>query len=132
MEQPVWLTRTLVETLQREQVREHGGKLGLRDEGLLESALARPRHRWSYDREADLAALAAEYGYGLAPNHAFFDGNKRLAFVAANVFLILNGYEIEAHEPVVVTTMLGVAAGRVGCDELAAWIRSVLGPCDLV
>jgi death-on-curing protein len=96
MDEPLWLTRAIVEVLHEEQIREHGGQHGLRDEGLLESALTRPRHRWSYEPETDLAALAAEYGVGLAKNYAFLDGNKRTAFVAANVFLILNGFEIEA------------------------------------
>ena len=126
--EPVWLARTIVEALQADQIREHGGQLGLRDAGLLESALARPRHTWSYDPDADLALLAAEYGYGLAKNHAFIDGNKRIAFVAMNVFLLLNGYEIEADEPLVVTTMLRVAAKDMSAQQLAAWVRTVLIP----
>ena len=111
-----------------DQVREHGGQLGLRDAGLLESALARPRNRWSYESEADLQSLAAEYGFGLAKNHAFVDGNKRIAFVAMNVFLLLNGLEIEAPEPDVVATMLGVAEGRIDQDGLAQWLRVVTIP----
>jgi death-on-curing protein len=126
--EPTWLSRAIVEALQADQIREHGGQLGLRDAGLLESALARPQHFWSYNQDADLASLAAEYGFGLAKNHAFLDGNKRIAFVAMNVFLILNGYEIEAPEPAVVDTMLRVADGRNGVDDLAAWLRSVIVP----
>src|SRR5919201_4580015 len=129
MDEPLWLTRAIVEVLHEEQIREHGGQHGLRDEGLLESALTRPRHRWSYEPETDLAALAAEYGFGLAKNHPFLDGNKRTAFVAANVFLILNGFEIEAPEPEVVTTMLRVAGGRLSRNKFAGWIRRVLVRC---
>ena len=126
--EPIWLTRAIVEALQADQVREHGGQPGLRDAGLLESALARPRQSWSYAPDADLAALAAEYGYGLARNHAFFDGNKRIAFIAMNVFVLLNGHEIDAEEPEVVATMLRVAAGATSAAELADWIRTVLVP----
>lgn len=128
MDEPIWLSRPVVETLHADQVREHGGQLGLRDVGLLESALARPQHVWTYERDADLTALAAEYGFGLARNHAFLDGNKRVAFVATNVFLIINDLEIEAPEPEVVDTMLRVAEGRMDCDALAAWIRRVSVP----
>ena len=124
--EPTWLSRAIVEALQADQIREHGGQLGLRERGLLESALARPQHVWSYDNDADLSDLAAEYGFGLAKNHAFLDGNKRIAFVAMNVFLILNGHEIEAAEPAVVDTMLRVADGRNTVEDLAAWIRSVI------
>ena len=126
--EPTWLSRAIVEALQADQIREHGGQLGLRDAGLLESALARPQHVWNYNQDADLAGLAAEYGFGLAKNHAFLDGNKRIAFVAMNVFLILNGYEIEAPEPAVVDTMLRVADGTDGVDDLAVWLRSVIVP----
>ena len=126
--EPTWLSRAIIEALQADQIREHGGQLGLRDPGLLESALARPQHVWSYNEEADLADLAAEYGFGLAKNHAFLDGNKRIAFVAMNVFLILNGYETEAPEPAVVDTMIRVADGRYSVNDLADWLRSVTVP----
>jgi death-on-curing protein len=128
MEEPLWLTRTLVEALHADQIREHGGQLGLRDAGLLESALARPQHVWSHEQDADFATLAAEYGFGLAKNHAFFDGNKRVAFVATNVFLILNGFEIEAPEPEVVDTVLRVADGRMNRSKFANWIRYATVP----
>ena len=118
----------MVEAAQADQIREHGGQHGLRDDGLLESALARPQHVWSYEANADLASLAAEYGFGLAKNHAFLDGNKRIAFVATNIFLILNGHEIEAAEPEVVDTMLRVADGRLSRDRFAEWIRGVIVP----
>lgn len=114
----------MVEALHAAQVREHGGQQGLRDEGLLESALARPIHIWTYHEGADLATLAAEYGFGLIRNHAFLDGNKRIGFVATNVFMLLNSYEIEASEPETVNIVLGVADGSLSREDYAAWIRS--------
>ena len=128
MAEPIWLNRVLIEALHADQIREHGGQLGLRDLGLLESALSRPHHRWSYESDVDLQALAADYGFGFAKNHAFVDGNKRIAFVAMNVFLILNGLEIETPEPDVVATILGVAEGRLDRDGLATWLRGVAIP----
>lgn len=95
----------------------------MRDSGLVESALARPRQRWVYQPDADLPALAAAYGYGLARNHGYVDGNKRIAFVAMGVFLDVNGWEIAAPEPEVVAVMLEVAAGERGEEELAEWLR---------
>lgn len=130
MDEPLWLTRTMIEAIHADQVREHGGQPGLRDEGLLESALARPRHVWSCEAEADLSHFAAEYAFGLAKNHAFFDGNKRIAFLATNVFLMLNGYEVEAPEAAVVDVMLQIADGRMSGDDFTAWIRSVIVPYD--
>ena len=128
MAEPVWLNRTILEALHADQIREHGGQLGLRDLGLLESALARAQHVWTYEPSTDLPALAAEYGFGLAKNHAFVDGNKRIAFVAMNVFLILNGWEIDAPEPEVVATILRVAEGEMDRTALAAWLRVVIKP----
>jgi death-on-curing protein len=128
VDEPIWLSREIVTALHADQVREHGGQLGLRDEGLLESALSRALQRWNYESDSDLASLAACYGFGLTKNHPFLDGNKRIGFVAMNVFLILNGYEIEAAEPEVVLVMLGVADGSVPEAELAAWIRRSMIP----
>ena len=130
MDEPIWLSRQLIEALHADQVREHGGQLGLRDAGLLESALARPQHVWSYDPDADLATFSAEYAFGLARNHPFLDGNKRIAFVAANVFLILNGFEIEAPEPEVVDAVVQIAAGEASRDVFAEWIRMRVIPCE--
>jgi death on curing protein len=130
VDEPLWLTRAMIETLHADQIREHGGHVGLRDESLLASALARPRQRWSYDTEIDLATVAAEYGFGLAKNHPFTDGNKRIAFVATNVFLILNGFEIDVPEPAVVDTMLRVADGQMDQHEFASWIRDTIIPFD--
>jgi death on curing protein len=128
VDEPVWLNRVIVEAIHADQVREHGGQAGLRDEGLLESALARPRHVWSYDPDAGLPRLAAEYGFGLARNHAFLDGNKRTAFVAMNVFLILNGYEIETAEAEAVDVMLRLATGSLDLDGLVQWTETAVMP----
>jgi death-on-curing protein len=130
VDEPVWLNRTIVEALHADQVREHGGRLGMRDPGLLDSALARPHQVWTYEANADLAKLAAEYGFGLAKNHAFLDGNKRVALAATNVFLILNGFEIEAPEPEVVNTMLRLADGRLSRSRFAEWIRRHMVPYE--
>jgi death-on-curing protein len=113
-----------VEAVQFDLVREHGGMPGLRDEHLLEAALARPRQRLAYAPDADLAELAASYGHGLARNHPFHDGNKRIAFVTMAVFLELNGVELAATEGEVVTAMVALAAGELDEDGLAAWLRA--------
>lgn len=90
--------------------------------------MARPQNRWRYEPDSDLPTLAAAYGYGLIRNHPFVDGNKRIGFVTANMFLILNGHEIEAHEPQVVDIILRLADGSLDETEFATWIRSVLVP----
>lgn len=122
--EPRWLDRLVVEAMHVDQVREHGGLIGLRDENVLESAIARPRQRWHYDPEADLAELAAAYMYGLCRNHPFQDGNKRVSFLSAVVFLELNGYSFEATDEEVVEQTLALAAGEVSEAMLAEWIRS--------
>ena len=111
-----------------DQLREHGGLPGVRDENALESALARARQKWAYDKGADLALLAAAYGFGLASNHPYNDGNKRSAFLAMVIFLGLNGRDLDASEPEVVTIMLGLASGQLKESELAAWLRSHMVP----
>ena len=126
MEEPTWLTRAMLESAHAEQVREHGGLHGIRDEGLLESALARPRQRWSFEPTGDLVALAASYGFGLTKNHAFLDGNKRVGFVAMNMFLILNGYEIDTTESEAASTVLALAAGTLDECGLTDWLRGVV------
>lgn len=122
MPEPVWLSRLVVDAMQLDQIREHGGQAGVRDENLLESALARPRNRFAYEAPQTLAQLAAAYGYGLARNHAYVDGNKRIAFMAMYVFLATNGFEIMAHEPEVVILMTRLAAGELTEDQLAQWL----------
>ena len=100
---------------------------GIRDEDLLESALARPRQRHHYEG-ADIISLAASYGYGIARNHPFHDGNKRVAFVVMAVFLELNGYEFTATEEEVVAAMLSLSAGELAEDALDEWIRGHTRP----
>ena len=112
----------MVEALHDAQLREHGGATGVRDEGLLESALARPRNKHAYG-EGDVHVLAASYAFGIAKNHGFVDGNKRTAFVACAVFLRLNGRSIEAPEPAVVDVMNRLAAGKMTESAFAEWLR---------
>jgi death-on-curing protein len=120
----------MLESAHAEQVREHGGLHGIRDKGLLESALARPRQRWSFEPTVDLVALAAPYGFGLTKNHAFLDGNKRVGFVAVNMFLILNGYEIDTTESEAASTVLALAAGALDERGLTDWLCGVVVPLE--
>jgi len=122
--EPRWVPRLVIEAVHVDQVREHGGHIGLRDENALESALARARQRWTYDPEADPSRLAADYAYGICRNHPFRDGNKRVAFVAAMTFLALNGWDFTAPEKEVVENMLALASGTMTEEELADWFRA--------
>lgn len=128
MAEPRWVSRVVVDAVHFDQIREHGGLQGIRDENALESALARARNKWEYDSVADLAVLAAAYGFGIVKNHPYRDGNKRLAFIAMVVFLGLNGQEFTASEVDVVTTMLAAADNRCSEEELAGWVRSNMIP----
>ena len=114
----------MLDAIHQAQLREHGGKTGVRDEGLLESALARPQHKFAHGKKADWASLAAAYTFGLAKNDGFVDGNKRVGFVAAYVFIGLNGYDLDATEPEVAATIEGVAASSVTESALAKWFRA--------
>lgn len=120
--EPRWVGRLVVDAVQFDLILTHGGLPGIRDEDMLESALARPRQRFACDEGSDIAALAAACGFGLARNHAFNDGNKRIAFVTMAVFARLNGYELEAPEAEVVTAMLRLASGELAEEELADWL----------
>ena len=122
MKKWVWIDSRAILAIHDEQLAEHGGGSGLRDQGLLESALARPINMAAYE-DPDAAALAASYAMGLAKNHPFVDGNKRTAFVALELFLALNGREFMAGDVDCVVTMLAVAAGDIDESELAEWIR---------
>jgi death on curing protein len=122
--EPRWVDRLVVDATHLDQIREHGGLAGLRDENALESALARPRQKWHYEAATDLPALAAAYGFGLCRNHPYRDGNKRVAFVVMVVFLELNGLAFEAEEAEVVALMLALADARLSEDELATWLRT--------
>jgi death on curing protein len=117
-----WLSKRAVLAIHAAQLAEHGGASGLRDEGLLDSALARPRQRAAY-AEPDAADLAASYVYGIVTNHPFVDGNKRTGFVAGATFLHLNGRAFDASEGDVVTTIGQLAAGAITEQRLADWFR---------
>lgn len=120
----VWLLEETLTAIHHRQIAEHGGSEGLRDEGLLLSALARPQNLLAYGEPApDLASLAAAYAYGIARNHPFVDGNKRTSLVAARTFLILNGVDLEATQDDKVLTFLNLAEGAISEEELADWIR---------
>lgn len=127
MDAPRWISRAVVLALHDEQLAEHGGAPGLRDAGLLDSALDRPRNLLAYGKP-DLASLAAAYGFGLIRNHPFVDGNKRVAFVVTETFLLLAGREIAADDAECLSIWLRLAAGEVSEDELAAWLRPRLVP----
>ena len=122
-----WVEEAVVLAVHEEQLAEHGGAVGLRDIGLLQSALARPRNLAAYGKP-DIAALAAAYGYSIVRNHPFVDGNKRAAFTVTELFLMLNGYELLADDPSCVVTILRLAEGHLTEAEFADWIRTNLTP----
>lgn len=124
-QEPVWLDADVAFAVHDRQLAEHGGSAGVRDAGALESALARPRNRWSYD-EDDRCVLAAAYAFGVARNHPFVDGNKRTAWVLARLFLQLNGIAIAFDAANAIDTVLALAAGELSEDELADWFRGHL------
>jgi death-on-curing protein len=119
----VWVLDSVVLAIHKRQIAEHGGAEGLADEGLLASALARPKNLFAYKKANDLADLAAAYAFGIATNHSFVDGNKRTAFVVARTFLCLNGHDLEASQEEKYLTFLQVADGTIKEQELANWIR---------
>jgi len=118
-----WILKDAVIAIHGRQIAEHGGSDGVRDEGLLLSALARPENLFAYGDNPDLADLAASYAYGIAKNHPFIDGNKRTALVVARTFLKINGSDISASQDEKYTTFLKLAEGTLTEEELAYWIR---------
>lgn len=122
-----WVNRQVLLLLHDESLAEHGGASGLRDEGLLDSALARPLNLALYETP-EVAALAASYGVGLARNHPFVDGNKRAAFLAVGMFLVRNGHRLKATQVDATLTMLGVAAGDISEADFAIWLRAHIQP----
>jgi death-on-curing protein len=120
--EPVWLDSVIALAIHDRQLAEHGGAAGVRDANALESALARPQNQWAYG-EVDPCALAAAYGFGVARNHPFADGNKRTAWVLARAFLVLNGVELTYPAGVVIQLVLSLAAGELSEAELADWFR---------
>lgn len=119
----VWIERVVILAIHDMQLAEHGGGSGIRNDNLLESALARPVNLAAYSNP-DASALAAAYGYGISRNHAFIDGNKRTGFVAAELFLRLNGSQLVADDADCVLTMLAVASGDLSEDAFADWLRA--------
>jgi len=128
--EPIWLDRLVLDAVHWDQVREHGGLPGIRDENSLEAALARPRQKWIYGRRVDHATLAAAYGFGIVRGHPYRDGNKRIAFLAMAIFTELDGWVLEVGEAEVVKMMLALAAGELTEARLAAWVRRHLVRCD--
>jgi death on curing protein len=127
MEEPVWIRGDTVLAIHQRQLAEHGGGEGLRDSGLLDSALARPQNLLAYaDGEPDLPRLAASYAWGLIRNHPFVDGNKRTAYVVCRTFLKLNGLDLTASQEEKYLTFLRLAEGLLTEEELARWVESHL------
>ena len=125
MSEPVWLSAELVIAFHEEQLAEFGGPPGIRDRGMLESALGRPINKWTYG-ETDLAALAAAYAYGIGHNHPFVDGNKRASLLAIVTFLGLNGIDLMVDQAEAVVMIQSLAAGEVEESGLTRWIRDSL------
>jgi death-on-curing protein len=123
VKEPEWVTYDVVLAIHEAQLAEHGGSAGIRDQGLLDSALARPKNLYVYSEHVTLAQLAASYAIGLAKNHGFIDGNKRTAWVVCAVFLELNGIPVTADQASVVAMMLGVASGTVTEEQFAQWLE---------
>jgi death on curing protein len=119
----IWINQRMIMAVHDEQLAEHGGSTGLRDEGLLQSALGRPQNAAAYNDDADICTLAAACAYGLAKNHPFIDGNKRTAAVAMELFIELNGYKLTSTNVEGVIIMLKLAGGDMSEDELVAWLR---------
>ena len=124
MKEPIWVLKASVLASHSEQLAEHGGSDGIRDEGLLDSALAKPLNVFSYGENVDLFTLAASYAFGIARNHAFIDGNKRTANVVSEGFLYLNGWRIMTSKEDKYFTFLHLADGSLSEEELAAWFRA--------
>ena len=123
MSEPVWVLPELVRAVHQTLIAEHGGLPGVRDQALLDSALARPRQKYAHDSKVSVFELAAAYSYGLARNHPFTDGNKRIALTVAAVFLELNGYSLDAAEPEAVIMYQQLASGSLTEEELGLWIE---------
>jgi death on curing protein len=121
--EPFWLDERIVGAMHDDQIEEHGGSFGVRDEHLLSASLARPQHLFAYGESPSIFDLAAAYGYGLAKNHPFVDGNKRTAFVTIATFLELNGYSLEAPELEVVLKMERLAVDEEDQSSIAQWLQ---------
>jgi len=124
MNEPVWVLPAVVSAVHQMLLSEHGGLPGLRDEALLDSALNRPKQRFRYDSQVSVVELGASYSYGLAMNHPFVDGNKRIALAVGAIFLELNGHVLDASEAEAVVIFQQLAAGDLTEEALAAWFRA--------
>ena len=123
MKTPVWVLRETVLTLYEQSLAEFGGAAGIRDEGLLDSALSKPENLFTYGKRG-IYDLAASYGFGLVKNHPFIDGNKRVGFIVAVVFLELNGYRFQSTEAEAAVRTLALAAGELSEAQFAAWLKA--------
>jgi len=123
MREPVWVEKEALLLLHAKGLARFGGAEGIRDEGLLDSALARPRNAFHYDGQREIVALAASYAFGLAKNHPFVDGNKRAAFMAVGVFLAVNGYALDADIVGAIQAVIGLAAGEIDESQFAVWLK---------
>lgn len=123
MKEPVWVLHEVVISIHQMLLAEHGGAPGIRDQALLESALNRPQQRYIYDENTSLFSLASAYGYGIARNHPFVDGNKRVALTVAAIFLEINGYSLNAPEPNTVVIIEELAAGKLTEDDFSGWLE---------
>ena len=129
MDDPIWISSELAMAIHKRQLAEHGGADGVRDMGLLESAIGRPRQLFAYtDPTPDIPSLAASYAFGIARNHAFIDGNKRTAYVVCRTFLLLNGFDLTASKEERYQTFLDLAAGALTEQQLAAWLAAHTRP----
>ena len=124
MKAPLWLSKDALLAMHDRLLADYGGGAGLRDEGLLESAMGRPRNLFAYEKQANLFTLAAAYAVGIIKNHPFVDGNKRAGFVAAAVFLECNGYELQASESEATLKTLGLAANELSDADYATWLKA--------
>jgi death on curing protein len=130
--EPVWVSLELAEAIHQRQLSEHGGGSGVRDAGLLQSALARPEQLMAYGgAEVDLPALAAAYAFGIARNHPFVDGNKRTAYVVCRTFLVLNAWDLVGPLADRYPVFLGLAEGSVSEAELTDWLRAHVRPLQI-
>jgi death-on-curing protein len=126
VDEPIWVDAVIVDAVHTNQLHEHGGLQGTRDATALAAALARPQQKYISDPGTDIAQLAAAYAFGIAMSHPYSDGNKRMAFLVAAIFLQLNGYDLERTDDDVVETMRAVADKRMTEIELVSWIRGGL------
>jgi death-on-curing protein len=122
----IWIVDSVVLAIHEAQLAEHGGMVGIRDKGLLASALARPRNVEAYGKDPDAASLAAAYAFGLSRNHPFIDGSKRTAFVVMELFLNLNGWNLNADDADCISSMEAVASGKLSEKAFAKWLRGHL------